>query len=43
MFRLPRIHDEALHEYEATCGSCGFQGKGNGNKPAKCPACGFSW
>lgn len=41
--KVKRVRLFFLREYETTCGLCGFQGKGNGNKPAKCPACGNGW
>lgn len=33
---------KAVREYEASC-ACGFEGKGNGTKPATCPSCGRDW
>jgi hypothetical protein len=32
-----------MREYEKTCGVCGFEGRGNGNPPPRCPACGKEW
>jgi len=43
MYRNPSTHEHERHEYETTCGICGFVGHGNGKKPPRCPACGKSW